>query len=393
MGTAGSGKLIALQLAPRTLAASIAEAWGRGDAVLPLPPRLPSRELRDVLEELRPDGLLTEAGFESLPRGRPVPGDVSAVVRTSGSFGRPRGVELSGRALEASASAGHARLGAVRGQRWLCPVPLHHVAGLVILVRSAQLGTEPVLLEGIDEGSLEEVEPLADFVSLVPTMLARLLRGGADLSGFRAILVGGGPLPVRVGERARDSGARIVETYGATETCGGCVYDGIPLDGVEVDLGAGGEVLVRGAVLGSGYRNRPDLTARAFRDGWWHSADAGAWAPDGRLVVLGRLDDAIVSGGELVWPAEVESRLEEHPAVTEAVVTGRPDDEWGERVVALMVPAATRCPPAAELQLWLKERLAGFKVPREIVFVDAIPRLPSGKPDRARIIRDLEVLE
>jgi o-succinylbenzoate---CoA ligase len=266
---------------------------------------------------------------------------------------------LSRAALEASAQATLARLGASSGDRWLCCVPLHRIAGLQIVVRSRLLGTPPVIHPRFDPHAIAAEDDVT-LVSIVPTMLARLLDAGVDLRRFRAVLVGGGPAPPGLLDRAHAAGVPLVASYGMTETSGGCVYDGVPLDGVDVRLAADGRILIRGPVLCSGYRDGP-----ALQDGWLHTADVGAWDPGGRLRVLGRTDTTIITGGEKVDPAEVADVLRAHPAVDEVAVFGRPDPDWGERVVARVVTDGE--PPTLDvLRDWVRARLAAYKAPTEL---------------------------
>jgi O-succinylbenzoic acid--CoA ligase len=221
------------------------------------------------------------------------------------------------------------------------------------------------------------------YTSLVPTQLRRFLSGEADaLRAFDAILVGGAATDADLLDRARDEGARVVTTYGMTETAGGCVYDGEPLDGVRVRVTDGIELA--GPTLALGYRLDPDGTAEAFADGWFRTRDAGEYS-DGRLTVTGRLDDVVVTGGVNVAPAAVEAALRAHPAVADAVVFGRPDEEWGQRVVAAVVPAPGADPTLEALRPWVAERLGGPAAPRELHTVAVVPTLHTGKPDRRAV--------
>lgn len=224
----------------------------------------------------------------------------------------------------------------------------------------------------------------ASFVSLVPTTLSRCLDAGVDLSGFRAILVGGARLDPRLRSRATEAGASVVATYGLTETWGGVVYDGRPVEGVEVHIADDDEIVVRGPMVMRGYRLRPDDTAAALSpDGWLRTGDAGAWGPDGALQVVDRLRDLIVTGGVNVSPTEVESVLAAHPGVADVGVAGAPDTEWGERVVAHVVAADPADPPTlADLRDFAGERLSAAKLPRHLELVAEIPRTPGGKPLR-----------
>lgn len=373
--------LVALQL---PFAAGFTEAldalWAAGDAALPLAPGLPGPELQRLLEELKPARLLTAEGARSLPGAEPVAGGTALVVPTSGTTGLAKGVVLTHDALAASAAATAARLGLeAGGDRWLCCVPPSHVAGLMVIIRSRLAGAVPVMQPRFDPEAIES-DRQATLISVVPTMLRRLLAAGTDLTRFRWILLGGGAIPAELVAAAQAAGARIVTTYGMTETCGGCVYDGVPLAGVRVDLGLDGEILLSGPTLMSGYRLRPAETASALEGGWFHTADAGELDGAGRLRILGRRDDVIVTGGEKVSPVEVEGVLAEHPKVADVAVAGRPDPEWGQAVAAVVVPAAGDPPTLVELRAFVTSRLAAYKAPKYLVLVDELPRGPTGKP-------------
>lgn len=333
-----------------------------------------------------------------LAGGEDDPGDPTAVVvTTSGSTGEPKGVLLPGSALRASATATAGRLGGVGG--WLLALPAYHVGGLQVLVRSLLSGVEPVVLDldaGFDPGAFAGAarraldRPGRRYTALVPTQLVRLLdAGGAAveaLAGFDAVLVGGAAAAPQLLERAHGAGVAVVSTYGMTETCGGCVYDGVPLDGVSWSLTGDGRVRLRGAVLARGYRLRPDLTRRAFADGWFTTADLGERTPDGRLVVLGRVDDVLVTGGVNVSALAVEQALARHPAVAQAAVVGVPDVEWGQRVVAYVVPSDPLLPPSGdELRQHVAGRLSRAAAPAQVRIVAALPELASGKLDRAAL--------
>ncbi|MBA3416844.1 MAG: AMP-binding protein [Chloroflexia bacterium] len=374
-----SGRLIAVQLEGAGMADAIAEAWDRGDAVLPLPPGLPAEAQGPLLAEMRPAALVTPAGRAPLSGPEPVGREVAAVMLTSGSTGAPKGVELTHTALRASAGMVSARLGAGPGDRWLACVPLHHIAGLAILVRSALVGARPVIHSRFDVGRVAG-ERGATLVSLVPTMLARLLDAGVDLTRWRRVLVGGGALRPELLERARAAGAAVVTSYGMTETCGGCVLDGRPLESVTLTLGQGGVIAIGGPMLMRGYRARPELTARMLRDGRLQTADIGRWDGHGRLEILGRADDVIITGGEKVWPDAVAARLAEHPLVADAKVVGEPDPEWGQRVVALVVPADPGTPPTLEeLRSWVVGRLERHNAPKAVVILAQTPGPASGR--------------
>jgi o-succinylbenzoate---CoA ligase len=252
-----------------------------------------------------------------------------------------------------------------------------------VLVRSVLAGTEPVQVAA--PATAEAVEAAVGrlaggrrFVSLVPTQLRRLLDSPA-LPDVDAVLLGGAAAPAPLLQQARARGIRVVTTYGMSETSGGCVYDGVPLDGVEVDVSpSSGRIRVRGPVLASAYRDGPLRDA----DGWFSTGDLGTWR-EGRLAVLGRADDVVVTGGEKVAPAAVEELLRAHPAVVEVAVLGVPDVEWGQRVVAV---AVLRAPLSLqEVREVVSGPLPRAAAPRELRVVDALPVLASGKVDRVAL--------
>jgi O-succinylbenzoic acid--CoA ligase len=303
------------------------------------------------------------------------------VVETSGSTGTPKRVVLARAAVLASVQASARRLGG--SGRWLLALPATYVAGVQVVCRSLVAGHEPVLLE--DHPSFAEAARHADFVSLVPTQLHRLLETDADaLRGFHTVLLGGGPIDPGLRRRSEDAGVRVVATYGSAETAGGCVYDGYALDGVAVAIDAGGRVRIAGPTLFEGYAGEPAATAEVLVDGWFLTSDAGRLDEDGRLQVLGRIDDIVVSGGVNVPAPAVAARLREHPSVEAVEVLGVPDEEWGNRLVAFVVGAVS----LDEARAWVGEAHARSWAPRQLVVLDEIPLLANGKPDRLRL-RDL----
>jgi O-succinylbenzoic acid--CoA ligase len=222
------------------------------------------------------------------------------------------------------------------------------------------------------------------YTAMVPTQLRRFLDAEADgLRAFDAVLVGGAATDPALLARAQDAGVAVVTTYGMTETAGGCVYDGRPLDGVRARVTDGG-VELAGPVLALGYRLDPAATADAFTGDWFRTRDAGTLR-DGLLTVTGRLDDVLITGGVNVAPAAVEAALRDHPDVADAVVFGRPDEEWGQSVVAAVVPASGSGPQLAELRAWVTDRLGAPAAPRQLHLLDAVPVLHSGKPDRRAV--------
>jgi o-succinylbenzoate---CoA ligase len=296
-------------------------------------------------------------------------------------------VQLSAAALTTSASASLRRVGARPGEKWLCCLPTFHVAGIGVLVRSLVAGTDPVVRPSVSG------EVIADsgcaHVSLVPTQLRRLLDAGCPPGPVRTVLLGGAATPAGLLAEARAAGWRVVTTYGMSETSGGCVYDGKPLDGVSVATDADGRIMITGPVLFSGYRLQPELTFAALRDGWFRTADLGIVGADGRLVVRGRVDDVINSGGEKIVPGEVEAVLGTSDKVADVVVVGVPDPEWGEAVTAFVIPADPASPPDPErLKANVREALSARAAPKRTLVVPEFPLLPSGKPDRAALRRD-----
>jgi O-succinylbenzoic acid--CoA ligase len=373
-------RLVALS-APsrRLLAEAIVGGWGK-DALLPLDPALPEAERARILHAARLGAQRSPDGETEI--GREVAVGTQLVVPTAGSTGQPKLVELSRSTLEAAASASNRRLDAGPDDGWLCCLPLSHIAGLGIVVRTLVSGSELIVHDAFDPHEVASCD--AAFTSVVPTMLVRLLDAGVDLARFKAILVGGAHVPPGLLERARACGAHVVTTYGMTESCGGVIYDGFPLEGVSVELEDDGRIRLAGATLMTGYLGDPVATESVLRDGWFRTSDSGELDSRGALQVVGRIDDVIITGGENVYPTEVEGLLETHEAVAEALVTSLPDDRWGERVVAFVILRS----PAGEDELkdHVASRAARHKVPKEISFVDDLPRLPSGKLRRARAV-------
>jgi o-succinylbenzoate---CoA ligase len=282
------------------------------------------------------------------------------VIETSGSTGQPKRVMLSRDAMRASAAATHERLGGPG--RWELNLPPTYVAGVQVLYRTLRAG-----------------DASRSYLSLVPTQLVRVLLSEQrvdEVRRFDAVLVGGGPLRPTVRSEAERRGICVVQTYGMSETCGGCVYDGVPLDGVEVRIDDG-EVLLRGPILFDGYEGEPERTAAAFRDGWLVTSDLGHWAEDGRLRIDGRADGVIISGGVKVPAQSVAAMLavELHGAPVEVI--GVPDPEWGERVV--MVVAANDPISLEHMRDLVRPR---EWAPRQLVVVKELPMLRNGKPDR-----------
>ena len=357
---------------------------GSGPAILPLESDLPPERLARLLDAFAPSAVETADGLSCRPGGIGISEQTAVVIATSGSTGQPKGVELSASALTHSARTSLARVGAAPGERWLLCLPATHIAGIQVLVRSLVAGPAPVVAGRLDPAVLEDSG--CAHISIVPTQLRRLLADPDTpvtwANRFRSVLLGGAAAPRDLIARAREAGIPVVTTYGMSETCGGCVYDHLPLDGVSVTTGEDGRIRISGPVLFSGYRLRPDLTAAALNGGWFVTSDLGAVDASGRLTVRGRADDVINTGGEMVIAGEVASVLETCPGVREAVVVGRPDGEWGERVTAVIVPDnSAQLPTLDVLSRHVRKRLPRYAAPRELVLLDALPMLPSGKPD------------
>ncbi|MGH3796551.1 MAG: o-succinylbenzoate--CoA ligase [Pseudonocardiaceae bacterium] len=349
---------------------------------------------------------LAPLGPEEAPPRRD-PGPANIIVTTSGSTAQPKRVQLSADALRASAAATHVRLGGPG--RWLLALPAQHVAGLQVLVRASLAGTETAVLDlrgGFDPAEFGAAARLLSgrhrcYTALVPTQLARLLDvDPGALTGFDGVLLGGAAAPNGLVQRARTAGVPVVTTYGMTETAGGCVYDGWPLDGAQVRVQAAGStpagstpagsivgrIELTGPMLATGYLDAPAEAMAAFRNGWFRTSDLGRLDEQGRLQVLGRADDIIVTGGVNVSPAEVEAVLTSLPGVAGACVVGLPDPEWGQRVAAAVVPAEPARPPDPEaLRAAARSQLTGAQTPKEIVLLDALPLRGVGKPDRGAV--------
>lgn len=359
--------------------------WDTGDAAAPLDPRLPRVAADPLVAALRPTRLVRSDGeIVRVQGGEPVEEGDALVLATSGSTGTPRGVVLTHAAVAASAHATSARLGVDPAEHhWLACLPLSHVGGLSVVTRSMLTGTPCTVLPGFDAAEVSAIarRGAATHVSLVATALRRV-----EPNLFACILLGGaappgGALP-----------SNVVTTYGMTETGSGVVYDGVPLDGVEVAIGTGrpgegaeGEVLLRAPMLLRTYRDGidPRIPGPDGRGGWLPTGDGGRFTRDGRLQVDGRLAEVVTTGGEKVWPVPVEQLVATHPLVAEAAVWRRPDPEWGERVVAWIVPTDPASPPSLEeLTYLVRSVLPPWAAPKELVVVDRLPRTASGKVRR-----------
>jgi O-succinylbenzoic acid--CoA ligase len=366
-------RLRAIDGDPVRLLEALRAAWGAGDAGV----------------------VMGEAGVSALPTATQaalrgdldLPPDTALVVPTSGSSGAPRSVILSHGALKSSTSASLERLGCEPGERWILALPTRHIGGLQVLARSSALGTAPIVVE-------KPGDPLAigaaigegEHIAIVPTQLLRCLDAGVPLRRLHTVLVGGAALSDHLMRRALDAGVPLVRSYGMTEMSGGCVYDGRPLDGVEVLVDAGAAILLRGPMRANGYLERPPGEASPFiRGGWYRTNDLGALT-DGILTVLGRRDDVIISGGAKVSASHIEARMPASPDIADVAVVGVPDEEWGERVRIIVRPEAPgtwtqqRSAQALdEFRRALSDTVPRTHLPTELLAVERLDRTALGK--------------
>lgn len=384
------GSTVAMTMHPRREQVVLIHALMKvGAVLLPLGPKLSVAEraaaiaAEEVAVDLDDAGELTQTEADLPLLGEHDMDDLACRVMTSGSTGAPDPVGLTYGNFLWSAVASGFNIGVHPGDRWLCCLPLSHVSGLSIVMRSVIYGTTAVLHDGFDADRVAESLERDDIgvVSLVATMLTRLLEAGTDLSGPRAILVGGGPVPEDPLEEALGRGATVVQTYGLTEACSQ-VTTLAPADARRKLGSAGrplltthlriqdGEILVQGPTVAPG---------RADADGWLHTGDLGRFDDEGFLYVEGRLDDMIVSGGENIVPAEVEKVLLRHPEVADAAVVGREDPEWQQAVTAIVVLEEGSTATPDDLRRHCAESLAAYKVPKRVELASALPRTPSGK--------------
>jgi len=359
---AGVSRLVAIEARGRTFVDALRRAWDDGDAVLPVDPRVPTATADAVVRALR--------------AGEPVEDGVALVVPTSGTTGVPKGVQLTHANVAASAEATSSFLGVDPARhRWLACLPLAHVGGLSVVTRAWHTGTPLEVHDGFDAAAVDAAARAGcTHVSLVATALERI-----DASAWERIVLGGSAPPA-------GRPPNCVATYGLTETGSGVVYDGVALPGVDVRIGgpegADGEILLRGPMVATTYR---DGSPVVDADGWLHTGDLGRLDGD-VLTVHGRRGDMIISGGENVHPDPVEARLRAHPAIADAAVVGRPDPEWGQRVVAVVELAhGAEAPSLEELRDWVREVLPPWSAPKELEVRAALPRTALGKVRRTEL--------
>ena len=337
------------------------------------------------------------------------PMDTALILFTSGTTGDPKGVRLTVRNLTASAFASALRLGVTPSDRWLCCLPMYHMGGLAPVVRSALYGTTLVVQPEFDAEQTASVLDAAEItgVSLVPTQLTRLLDIGLSAPELRTVLLGGAPASEELLDRADAAAVPVYPTYGMTETASqiatarpidhrthpGTV--GQPLFGTSVTIldndgdtlpaGERGELVVSGPTVTPGYLDLAQ-TERATSEHGLHTGDVGYRDEDGRLWVVGRIDDTIITGGELVAPETVAEVIRSVPGIEDVAVVGIDDEEWGERVAAALVSDHSDTAAVTErVDKHCREQLAGYKVPRQIRVVDSIPRTQSGTIDRKAV--------
>ncbi|MDE0320486.1 MAG: AMP-binding protein [Acidimicrobiaceae bacterium] len=366
-------RLVALALGGgERFVAELQRAWDAGDAVLPVDQRLPDAAQASLIERMGASVVVDSTGRHRRRGGWDVEQGDALVMATSGSTGEPKGAVLTHAAIEANAMATSSALAVDPStDRWLSCLPLAHVGGLAVVVRALLTDTPVEVHDGFEATAVEAAaQHGATLTSLVPTALARI-----DPTAFRAILLGGSAMPAQ-------RPPNTVATYGMTETFSGVVYEGWPLDGVELRI-RNDEVQLRCPMLLRCYRDNSDPRTG---DGWYPTGDAGALSDDGQLSVSGRVDDMITTGGEKVWPAAVERILADLPAVAGAAIVGRPDPDWGQAVTAVIVPADRAQPPELDaLRDAVKEHLPAYCAPRALELVSELPQTSLGKIQRWRL--------
>jgi O-succinylbenzoic acid--CoA ligase len=359
---------------------AVQQIWDRGDAVAPIDPDAPTAFRDELLAALSPSSVIDASGEEHpLDGGRPVePGD-ALVIATSGTSGRPKGAVLTHDAIEAHAYASATAIGIDPDAVWLACLPLHHIGGFGVVARALRIDAGLVVHPRFDAAAvMAAARAGATHTSLVPTALGRI-----DPAAFRAILLGGTAIPV-------DRPANTIATYGMTESCGGVVYDGLTLNGVGLQVDSDGAIALSGPTMMRAYR---DGTVPFDEHGWFATGDLGSVDPStGHLTVWGRSDDVIVTGGEKVWPDRVEAVLRDARAIGvdlgigDVAVVGRPDPEWGSRVVAVVVAADPAAPPSLEtIREQVKAVLPSYCAPKSLELVEVIPRTALGKIRRSAL--------
>lgn len=366
-------RLIALDMPGSTsFVEAVERIWNKGDAVLPIDQRLPSAAKRVLIEAMAPHEIVDSLGSQTrLTSSRPLEEGDALVIATSGSTGIPKGVIHTQSSLRAAAQASAVRLQLDASNNWLVCIPVSHVGGFSVITRAIHTGAALTLHPSFDVLAVAQAAlGGATHTSLVATALGRI-----DASIFTTILLGGGTAPPSLPNN-------VVTTYGMTESGGGVVYNGRPLDGVEIKI-VEDEIYLRCAMLLRSYR---DVTTATTQDGWFATGDIGSIDPFGNLQVLGRRSEMIISGGENIWPSAVEYSLLSNPLVEQTVVRGISDDVWGQRVVAYVVlnkvaPSITAEFLRSQLRDHVKQTLPAFCAPQQVVIVTELPRTSLGKID------------
>jgi len=365
-------RLIAFDMpASKTFVDLVQRAWSNGDAILPIDQRLPLDGKKMLLDTMAPSEII-DASFttSSLPNGRPMQDGDALVIASSGSTGSPKGIIHTHSSIFAGAQASVSRLQLSASDHWLVCIPVSHVGGFSVVARALHTGAALTLLPVFDATAVEQA-PIhgVTHTSLVATALSRI-----DTSLFKSILLGGSSAPDNLP-------SNVITTYGMTETGGGVVYNGQPLDNVEIKI-VDGEIFLRCPMMMRAYR---DDQATSIKDGWYATGDIGEMDNNGRLSVHGRQTDLIITGGENVWPSVVENSLASHPIVNQVVVRGAQDATWGQRVVAYVVINDTTQISDEKLLYDLREHvkqsLPAFCAPQQIIVVAEIPRTSLGKVD------------
>lgn len=350
------------------------KVWDSGDAVLPIDQRLPKVARKNLITQFKVSSLIGADGLRvKVAPGEPVDEGDALVVATSGSTGEPKGVVHTHGSIKAAVANTGARLGCSAADHWLACISLAHVGGLSVVLRALHFGSQLTIESRADKATIESaVKNGANMTSLVPTILHSV-----DISNFKTVLVGGAHTPTNLPSNA-------ISTYGLTETFGGVVYNGEPIDGVEIRIGTDSEIEIRCDSLLRTYRNGIDPKNS---EGWLHTGDLGEFK-DGKLSVLGRKDDLIKTGGYKVWPITVENSLRQHEVVADVVVAGTPDEKWGQTVTAWVVLRPdTKSLRLEDLSKHVRLTLPDYCAPKKVFIVDEIPRSSLGKALMSELVQ------
>jgi O-succinylbenzoic acid--CoA ligase len=350
------------------------KVWDSGDAVLPIDQRLPKVARKNLITQFKVSSLIGADGLRvKVAPGEPVDEGDALVVATSGSTGEPKGVVHTHGSIKAAVANTGARLGCSAADHWLACISLAHVGGLSVVLRALHFGSQLTIESRADKATIESaVKNGANMTSLVPTILHSV-----DISNFKTVLVGGAHTPTNLPSNA-------ISTYGLTETFGGVVYNGEPIDGVEIRIGTDSEIEIRCDSLLRTYRNGIDPKNS---EGWLHTGDLGEFK-DGKLSVLGRKDDLIKTGGYKVWPIAVENSLRQHEVVADVVVAGTPDEKWGQTVTAWVVLRPdTKSLRLEDLSKHVRLTLPDYCAPKKVFIVDEIPRSSLGKALMSELVQ------